>query len=127
MVRVENFVPMWDKTYMGRRTDERSLRSIAPGLGVSKSELHRMQQFVEFAKRYKWIQSFTQTPALEIRRALQRIPPDEHGAMMDLLEQCYTRMKAPDVVRAAVAWCDSAESKRRSLYERYGNRKLTIV
>jgi hypothetical protein len=101
---------------MGRPVDDNSLRSLTALLGTSTNALHRVQLFVAFAERYPWLlRSLTQGPILQIRRALQTIPPDEHAAMMALLQQ-YGNMKSPELVRAAFAWCSLPETERRLLY-----------
>ena len=104
---------------MARPTGPSSLRRTSALLGMSKSGLHRAQQHVDFAGRYPWLQTLPQNPVLQIRRAIQSIPPNEHIAMMALLEACSAMIKPSDLVRTAREWCDLPEDERQLLYRTY--------
>jgi hypothetical protein len=104
---------------MGRPPGNKSIRTLAPLIGVSKSGLHRAQQHVEFAERYPWLQAFTQSPVLRIRRAIRTIAPEESDVMMALLELYCDSQTAAAIARVAACWCALSKGERRELYERY--------
>jgi ParB family chromosome partitioning protein len=79
-----------EKKRRGRKAKSgKSHKELAADLGVSEGTLVHAEQHVDIAERFPWLQSdaWIQADVRRFRRALQRIPPDEHETVCQFIQQ----------------------------------------